>query len=234
MAAMPLERPMAAMPLERPMAAIVEMKMRRMVVAVTALTALVLAGAAVAAPTPPDEIVKKTTAELQAEIGKREKEFRAKPEKLYAYVEQVIVPRFDTRYIAQLILARHWRAANDDQRARFEVAFKKMLVHSYANALLDHYDSVKAEWQPLRMAPDATDVTVQSRLLRDGKPPLPIGFAMRLKGDEWKVYDIVVENLSLVTSFRSQINSEVKRIGLDALIQKLETGQKLEPEAKSG
>jgi phospholipid transport system substrate-binding protein len=213
------------------MAAIVKTKMRK---PLAAILGMFLAGAALAAPTPPDEIVKKTTAELQAEIGKREKEFRARPEKLYAYVEQVIVPRFDTRYIAQLILARHWRVANDDQRARFEVAFKKMLVNSYANALLDHFDSVKAEWQPLRMASDATDVTVQSRLLRDGKPPLPIGFAMRLKDGEWKVYDIVVENLSLVTSFRSQINSEVKRIGLDALIQKLEAGQKLEPDAKSG
>ena len=205
--------------------------MRRMWVAGLAL---MIAGTALAEPVPPDEVVKKTTEQLQTEIGKREKEFRAKPDKLYAYVEQVIVPKFDTRYIAQLILARHWRAANDDQRARFEVAFRNMLVHSYANALLDHFDSVKAEWQPLRMEPDAKDVTVQSRLLRDGKPPLPIGFAMRLKDGEWKVYDIVVENLSLVTSFRSQVNSEVKRTSVDALITKLESGQKLEPGSKPG
>lgn len=205
---------------------------------VAAFAALATLSVATAAPVPPDEVVKTTTERLQKEIGTREKEFRADPARLYAFVDDAIVPKFDTRYIAQLILARHWKSATDDQRKRFQVAFKNMLVNSYANALLEYHSSVKAEWQPLRMAPDATDVTVQSRLLRgNGKPPLPIGFAMRLKEGEWKVYDIVIENLSLVTSFRSQINSEIKRTSLDALILRLESGQKLEPEAgqpKSG
>ncbi len=196
-----------------------------------ALAALAAVPAASAAPVPPDEVVKTTTERLQKEIAAREKEFRADQDKLYAFVDRVIVPKFDTKYIAQLILARHWKAASDDQRKRFQAAFKDMLVHSYANALVEYHTSVKAEWQPLRMAPDATDVTVNSRLIREsGKPPLPIGFAMRLKDGEWKVYDIVIENLSLVTSFRGQINSEIKRTSLDALIQRLESGQKLEPE----
>ena len=205
---------------------------------IAAFAALANLSLATAAPQPPDEVVKTTTERLQKEIAAREKEFKADQAKLYAFVDEVIVPKFDTKYIAQLILARHWKSASDDQRKRFQVAFKNMLVHSYANALVEYHSSVKAEWQPLRMAPDATDVTVQSRLIRgNGKPPLPIGFAMRLKDNEWKVYDIVIENLSLVTSFRSQINSEIKRTSLDALIQRLESGQKLEPETnqqKSG
>jgi phospholipid transport system substrate-binding protein len=197
-----------------------------------AAAAALVATSAAAAPAPPDQVVKETTAQLQGEIAKREKEFRGNPQKLYGFVDQVIVPKFDTKYIAQLILARHWKAANEDQRGRFQVAFKNMLVHSYANAMLDHYDSVKAEWQPLRMEKDAKEVTVHSKLLRDGKPPLPIGFAMRLgKDGEWKVYDIIIENLSLIQSFRSQIGSEIKRTSLEALIEKLEHGQKLEPDA---
>lgn len=201
---------------------------------VAAFAALAGLSTAAATPVPPDEVVKTTTERLQQEIAAREKEFRADQTKLYAFVDEVIVPKFDTKYIAQLILARHWKQASDDQRKRFQAAFKDMLVHSYANALVEYHTSVKAEWLPLRMAPDATDVTVQSRLLREGKPPLPIGFAMRLKDGEWKVYDIVIENLSLVTSFRSQINSEIRRTGLDALIQRLESGQKLEPETQQG
>lgn len=193
-----------------------------------------LSAAALAAPVPPDEVVKGTTEQLQKEIAARESEFRADPARLYAYVDQVVVPKFDTKYIAQLILARHWKNASDEQRKRFQAAFKDMLVHSYANALVEYHTQVKAEWQPLRMAPDATDVTVTSRLLREGKPPLPIGFAMRLKDGEWRVYDIVIENLSLVTSFRGQINSEIKRTSLDALITRLESGQKLEPDAPQG
>jgi len=188
------------------------------------------AAAAMAAPVPPDEVVKATTEQLQAEISKREKEFRADKRTLYAYVDQVIVPKFDSRYIAQLILARHWKTASDDQRKRFEQAFKQMLVNSYADALVEYHNDVKAEFMPLRMPPDAKDVTVQSRLIRNsGKPPVPIGFAMRLKDGEWKVYDIIIENLSLIQSFRGQVNSEIKRTGLDALIQKLEAGQSLAP-----
>ena len=200
-----------------------------------ALLGLSAATAPAADVVPPDQVVKDTTDRLQKEINAREKEFRQDPKKLYAFVDDVIVPKFDTRYIAQLILARHWRTANEDQRKRFEVAFKNMLVHSYADALVEYHNSVKAEWQPLRMAPDATDVTVQSTLIRtNGKPPLPIGFAMRLKDGEWKVYDIIIENLSLVTSFRSQINSQVKQMGLEALIEKLEGGQTIEPETRPG
>jgi phospholipid transport system substrate-binding protein len=198
---------------------------------IAAFAALAGLSTAAAAPTPPDEVVKTTTERLQKEIAAREKEFKADSKKLYAFVDEVIVPKFDTKYIAQLILARHWKGASDDQRKRFQAAFKDMLVHSYANALVEYHTSVKPEWMPLRMAKDATDVTVNSRLLREGKPPLPIGFAMRLKDGEWKVYDIVIENLSLVTSFRSQINSEIKRTSLDALIQRLESGQALEPDS---
>jgi phospholipid transport system substrate-binding protein len=204
-------------------------------VALAGLMALAFAHTASAADVaPPDQVVKQTTDQLQKEIGAREKEFKADPRKLYAFVDQVIVPKFDQKYIAQLILARHWKSASEDQRARFQVAFKNMLVHTYADALVEYHNDVKPEWQPLRMAPDATDVTVQSRLVRSsGKPPLPIGFAMRLKDGQWKVYDIIIENLSLITSFRSQINSEIKRSSLDALIQKLEAGQAIAPPIKS-
>ena len=186
--------------------------------------------ATLAAPVPPDEVVKETTSKLQNEISQREKEFRADPKKLYAYVDQVIVPKFDQPYIAQMILARHWKGASEEQRKRFENAFKRMLVNSYADALVEYHNEVKAEFQPLRMEPDATQVTVQSRLIRaSGKPPLPIGFKMRLKDGEWRVWDIVIENLSLIQSFRGQVNSEIKRSSLDAVIQKLEAGQTIAP-----
>jgi phospholipid transport system substrate-binding protein len=137
--------------------------------------------ASLAAPVPPDQVVKETTGKLQAEIGKREKEFRANPARLYAFVDQVIVPKFDQEYIAKLMLARNWKTASDDQRKRFQAAFKNMLVNSYADALVEYHNDVQAEFLPLRMAPEATDVTVQSRLIRNGgKPPVGIGFKMRL------------------------------------------------------
>lgn len=207
--------------------------MRSSMLTVVALLAGLSAPAVPAAPTPPDEVVKKTTADLQAIIQQRQDEFRKDPAKLYALMETMVVPRFDVKYIAQLILARHWRGASEAQRERFQVAFKNMLVRTYASALVDNSDSVKAEWAPLRLPADAKEATVDSRLLRPGKPPVPIGFAMRLTGDEWKIYDIVIENLSLVQNFRSQISSEIKRSNLDAVIDKLEQGGTVTPATAS-
>lgn len=181
-------------------------------------------GSAFAAPVPPDEVVKSTTAQLQEVIKKRQVEFRKDPQKLYDAMETMVVPRFDIKYIAQLILARHWRGASEEQRGRFQTAFKNMLIRTYATAMVDNADSIEAEWLPLRMADGDKEVTVGSKLLRPGKPPVPIGFAMRLTGDEWKIYDIVIENLSLVQNFRSQVSSEIKRSNLDAVIEKLEKG----------
>lgn len=191
------------------------------------------AAASSAAIAPPDETVKKATAELQQAIQKRQVEFRKDSKLFYAEVDRIVSPRFDLKYITQLILARHYKTATEDQRMRFQAAFKNMLITSYANALLEYADSVKTEWQPLRMAPEDKNVTVQSKVLRQDGPPLPIGFAMRLKDGEWKVYDILVENISLINNFRSQTASEIKRSSLDALIQKLEGGQTLEA-PKSG
>ncbi len=184
-------------------------------------------------PTPPDEALKSATTELQQAILKRQAEFRKDSKLFYSEVDRIVSPRFDLKYITQLILARHYRTASEEQRTRFQAAFKNMLINSYANALLDYADSVKTEWQPLRMAADATDVTVQSKVLRQDGPALPIGFAMRLKDGEWKIYDILVENISLVGNFRSQVASEIKRSNLDALITRIEGGDAL-PSPKTG
>jgi phospholipid transport system substrate-binding protein len=186
-----------------------------------------------AAPTPPDEVVKGAVTRVQDLIAKNHVKYRADMPAFYQMVDREVVPLFDVRFIAQLVLGRPWRDASDEQRARFAEAFKNMLIRSYANAMLEYQDSVKVEWKPLRMAPDAKDTTVFSALQRDGKPPVPVGFVMRLSGKDspqWKIYDITVENISLVTNFRGQIAAEVKKSGLDAVIARLEKGE-LQPDA---
>ena len=108
-----------------------------------------------------------------------------------------------------------------------------MLMRSYANSMLENYDSVKAEWQPLRMAADATDVTVNSKLLRQQGSPIAVGFQMHIAGGEWRIYDILIENLSLISNFRAQFAAEIKKTGLDAVIARMESGENLvQPKAK--
>jgi len=186
--------------------------------------ALLAVGAQAADVKPPDQVVQEATAQIQKLLNDNHAKYKADNKLYYKVVNDVVVPHFDVPYIGRLVLGRNAKAATDAQRTRFQNAFKDMLIRSYANALLDNYDSVKADWKPLRMDPNATDVIVNSALLRDGKPPVPVGFAIHLVNNDWKIYDITVENISLVINFRTQINEEIKKNGLDSVISRMESG----------
>lgn len=196
------------------------------------LLALGVGSAAQAAPAQPaDAVIKNATEEFQGLIQENHEAYRADLQAFYKVVDEKVVPHFDTRQIAQLVLGRNWRAATAEQRDRFEAAFKDSLIRTYARAMLDYHDSIKAEWTPVRAAEGADDVTVNAKILRDNAPPISLAFSVHAKQDQWKIYDISVENLSLVTNFRSQINVEVKANGLDAVIKKLEDNNYFKPPA---
>jgi len=189
-------------------------------------------GTAQAAPLAPDLAVKQTTEQMQTLIRANHKAYVADKAKFYAEVDQTLTPRFDVLYIAQLVLGKNWRTATEEQRSRFANSFKNSLIRSYADALLDNYDAVEAEWLPLRLPADATDATVRAKLMRKSAPPVNLAFAMRTASDgEWKVYDVIIENLSLVTNFRSQFSAEIKKNGLDGLIQRIESGEAIKEAA---
>lgn len=179
-----------------------------------------------AAPQPPDQAARATTEKMRALIAQNHAQYKADPAKFYKVVDQVLVPRFDVPYISQIVLGREWRNASDAQRKRFQSAFKNSLVHSYASALLDYHDQIQEEWQPLKLAPGAKEAMVNVSILRKDAPPLAIGFSMHLVGQEWKVYDVSVEGISLASNFRAQFGAEIKKNGLDALIKRLEGGGK--------
>lgn len=176
-----------------------------------------------AAPAQPADVTIRTaTEEFQDLIRQNHEKYRADLPGFYKVVEDKVVPYFDTKGIAQLVLGRNWKTATPEQRTRFESAFKDSLIRTYARAMLDYHDSVKAEWTPLRAEAGATDVTINAKILRQNAPPIPLSFSVHTVGDAWKIYDIAVENISLITNFRSQINAEIKANGLDAVIKKFE------------
>ena len=181
-------------------------------------------GSAHAAPGP-DAVVKDGTDKMRALIVANHVAYNADKPKFYAAVDEVLVPLFDVRYISQLVLGKSWKTATEDQRTRFQKAFKSALIRNYADALLENYDTVEVSFQPVRVTPDATDATVKCTLTRKNGPPVQLSFAMRETDGVWKIYDTTIENLSLVTSIRSQYAVEVKKNGLEALIQRVEAGQ---------
>jgi phospholipid transport system substrate-binding protein len=177
-----------------------------------------------AAATTPDEALKGTTEQLQKLIAANYKAYRADLPKFYAAVDDVVVPRFDVPYIAQLVLATNYKAASEDQRSRFATAFKNMMVRAYANAMLDNYSSIQIEWLPVRLGEGAKTAQVNTTMKSDSGQAYAIGFRVRKVGDDWKVFDIAVENISLITNFRTQLNAEIKKNGLDDVIARMERG----------
>jgi len=182
-------------------------------------------GAAHAAPVAPDVVVKTGTDTMRELIATNHVAYAANKPQFYAKVDEVLVPLFDVRYISQLVLGKHWRTATEDQRTRFQNAFKSALIRNYADALLENYDAVEVTFQPVRLAPDATDASVKCTLTRKKGAPVSVVFAMRLVDDNWKIFDTTIENLSLVASIKSQYAVEIQKNGLEALIQRVESGQ---------
>lgn len=200
--------------------------MKQIVMSVLVALGIVFAGHAAAnGVKPPDETIKQAVAEIQDLLGKNHAKYVSDKSSYFRMVDEKIVPHFDVPYIARSVLGRAWKTASDEQRKRFQEAFKSMLIRSYADALLEHYDSVQIDWKPVRMGQDSKEAIVNTSLVRHGKPPVAIGFSMHRPGDAWKIYDITVENLSLIQNFRGQFSAELKRSSLDEMIQRMETGQ---------
>ena len=110
--------------------------------------------------------------------------------------------------------------ATPEQRARLVTEFRSMLVRIYSNAL-GVYRGQTMRVQPVRMAKDATDVTVRNQYLSPGKPPLAVDYSMRKVDGTWKIYDIVAEGISLVLTYRGEFEQAVQQGGVDGLIKQL-------------
>lgn len=179
-------------------------------------------GAHAAAATP-DQALRGTTEQIQKLIKDNYQTYRADLPTFYKAVDDVVVPRFDVPYIAQLVLATHYKTATPEQRTRFAESFKNMLVRAYGNAMLDNYNSIQIEWLPVRV--DGERALVNTSMSSGAGQKYAIGFRVRKVADDWKVFDIAVENISLITNFRSQLSAEIKKNGLDNVIARMESGE---------
>jgi phospholipid transport system substrate-binding protein len=168
----------------------------------------------------PDALARNTTDEV-VNIVKKDPDFkRAHSKKIDDLVEAKILPHFDFERMTRLAVARNWNVATPEQQASLVKEFRSLLVHTYA-ASISSVAEYKIDVLPVRMAAGDSDVTVDSTVTRPGTAPITISYRMEKKGGSWLVYDVVVDNVSLVTNYRSNFNSEVRRSGIDGLIQAL-------------
>lgn len=142
--------------------------------------------------------------------------------KVNALVEQKILPLFDFKHMTQLAVAKHWPKATPEQQEKLTDQFRAMLVRTYASSLTSVAD-YKIEFKPFRAAPGDSEVTVSTEVSKPGAPPIPIDYRLeKTNNNGWKVFDVIVDNVSLVTVYRNSFNSEVRKGGVDGLIAALE------------
>ncbi|HHH39549.1 MAG TPA: ABC transporter substrate-binding protein [Sedimenticola sp.] len=174
-----------------------------------------------AAKEDPYALVKQTADRVLAEIASRKEELTRNPGRIYGLVDDIVLPRFDFYRMSRLVLGRYWRRATDPERAAFVREFRELLVRTYATALLS-YSGQKIEYLPGHVAPGARRVKVNTQVREPGAPPIPIDYSLYLddKG-EWKVYDVSIDGVSLVSNYRSSFSSQIRRYKLSGLIQRL-------------
>jgi phospholipid transport system substrate-binding protein len=168
----------------------------------------------------PDELVRKTADDVISAI-KSDKDIQSgNKQKIYQLAEEKILPSFDFEKISRLVLGKAWRKATDLQKKQFKSEFRSLLLRTYSIALSKYKDQ-GIEIKPMRMKPADEIVTVKTEIVQDGAQPIKVNYALAKNGNTWLVFDIVIEGVSLVTNYRNQFSSEIRKGGMDSLNKKL-------------
>lgn len=196
----------------------------RTVVRTLGVVALVAACAVRAADVAPDALVKSTVDEVLSVI-RQNKDKRT----LHDLAERKVLPNFDFQAMTRLAVGKSWGEANAEQQKKLENAFRGLLVNIYTTALSQTTaaDAI-VEVKPASVKPGENEVTVRTVATQSGRKPVAIDYRMARTPGGWKVYDVVIENLSLVTNYRGSFAAEIGRSGIDGLIKTIEAkNQKL-------
>ena len=178
----------------------------------------------------PDALVRRIGDEVLAVI-KSDKDLQSgNMQKVVALAEEKVLPHFDFTRMTRLAVGRSWQQATPEQREALTKEFRTLLVRTYANSL-SQYRNQKFVVSPLRAAPEDKDVLVHSAVVQESGPQIPIDYRMEKEGDQWKVYDVVIDGASLVTTYRGSFNDQIQKGGIDALIKTLRDRNAAPPQA---
>jgi phospholipid transport system substrate-binding protein len=187
----------------------------------TVLLALVIVGTAQLARAGDDPTaVVRDTAETVLSSLRTDKARYQDDQALFALVREVVFPRIDRERVAQWVLGANWRTATPAQRERFIQEFSDLLLRTYGTALRQ-YDSEKLNYLPSQVAPGADRATVRTEIIRPDGPKVSVDYLLTNRSGDWKVYDIIIENVSLVVTYRSEYAAIIKRDGMDGLLKQL-------------
>jgi phospholipid transport system substrate-binding protein len=199
----------------------------------TLLLALFLAvGSAVAQEGSPDALIKMVTEDVLT-IVRQDKDIQSgNTRKAIALVEAKVLAHFNFERMTALAVGRDWKKAQPEQQKRLTEEFKTLLVRTYSNALTS-YKNQTVVYKPTKLQAGEIDLVVKTEIVQPGSKPVQLDYAVVKQGDGWKVYDVIVAGVSLVTNYRDTFKQEVNSSGIDGLItmlanrnKQLETGKK--------
>ncbi|HWK49495.1 MAG TPA: ABC transporter substrate-binding protein [Steroidobacter sp.] len=169
----------------------------------------------------PQELVAKVANDTLKDLDANRAEYTKNKNKVRELVDKNMLPYFDTAYAAQLVLAKHWRTASQEQRKRFIDAFYQSLLQNYGEALLE-FTPERLRILPFQGNPNDKIATVRTEVRRDDGSRVPVNYSLRQTDNGWKAYDVQIQGVSYVKSFRTDFGAEIDQKGLDAVIQRLE------------
>ncbi len=190
--------------------------------AVTLLLGLgFLAGGAWASqPDAATKLVQDVSQRMLSTLEKRRADVDRDPSLIFGLVDQIVVPHFDFEKITQSAVGQHWKDASPEQRKALANGFREVLIRTYAKALLN-YSGQDIRYLPVKPGQREATVTVSTEVRERGGPVVPVDYRMYEKNGKWLVYDLVIDNVSLIANYRSSFNTEIRRDGIDALIRRL-------------
>ena len=186
-----------------------------------ALALLLLAAGVVVADDSPNAVIEESVALLAEQMDGRQDELSENRDALYDIIDGILLPRFDRRFAAQLVLAKHWRTATEEQQTRFIEAFYQALLRKYADGILE-FDPNMITVLPFRGDTDKKRSKVRSTVKLDDGSTVSVDYELVERKAGWLVFNVIIEGVSYVRNFRAELDSEIRASSLDAVIARLE------------
>jgi len=179
------------------------------------------ASAADASQNSPQDMISDVSTRLFAALDAHRAALRKNPEAINPIVDQILLPHFDAEYATQLVLALHWSDASAEQRQKFIEAFHSALLRTYGSALTD-VTADRLRVLPYRGDAGAEQATVHTEVTRDSGSVVHVDYRLRKTPEGWKAFDVIIEGISYVRSYRTDLDSEIAAKGLDAVIARMQ------------
>jgi phospholipid transport system substrate-binding protein len=181
--------------------------------------------AAAAADEGPTEVVQEAAQGMLGELDRDRAAYRRDRAKVGQLVDKYLLPHFDTEFSARLVLGAHWRTATPEQRKRFVDAFYHSLLTNYGSALVD-FSADRLKVFPTKADPDATRATVRTEVKRANGDRLEVNYYLHKTSQGWQAYNVAIDGISYVNSYRIDFGDQIKAQGIDSVIKRLESGEK--------